>query len=448
LPTPSNITGTIVDATGTPVQYVVIRLSPAPYDSGGQVREATGVVMQPVETETDVNGDFTIGALQGFRYRLTIEAIGLEEVFVMPAAATAFHLLGLIPVIASAANSTDADDNPVVYLSVEAVRIRTARERYTKLKVESATSLGGAYTDVTTFDLLDGVSFYDYTDTPATADVFYRARYEDATATEVSPWSDVVSAAATEREELVISPEEMETLYLFGASLQDDDGNPFPRSMFLHYIKAATQELERALDFTITPTDIVDEAHDHYAKDYGRWGYFQLQQYPVISVETVFFQYPSMEEGVQIASDWIVTLEDGDSGVISIVPGRGSIADVLLIPGALMPLWSGASGRVPGIWKMTYRAGFEEGEIPDDIKHYIAMGASIGILNIAGDLIAGAGIATKSISIPGLSQNIGTTSSATNSGYGARIIEYQKERKEMLPLFKQTYGKTLKMVVV
>ena len=76
------------------------------------------------------------------------------------------------------------------------------------------------------------------------------------------------------------------------------------------------------------------------------------------------------------------------------------------------------------------------------------MHASIGILNIAGDLIAGAGIATKSVSVPGLSQNIGTTSSATNSGYGARIGEYQKELKAMIPNLRRYYGKGTRMVVV
>jgi hypothetical protein len=133
----------------------------------------------------------------------------------------------------------------------------------------------------------------------------------------------------------------------------------------------------------------------------------------------------------------LVLTEGGAHGVVQIVPGQGGIADVLLIPGALMPMWSGRSGRVPGIWRFTYRAGFEIGKLPPDLKHIIGMWASIGVLNIAGDLIAGAGIATKSVSVPGLSQNIGTTSSATNSGYGARI-----------PNLRRFYGKSTRMVVV
>jgi hypothetical protein len=43
---------------------------------------------------------------------------------------------------------------------------------------------------------------------------------------------------------------------------------------------------------------------------------------------------------------------------------------------------------------------------------------------------------------------VNTTSSATNAGFGARIIEYQKEIKQLLPNLRRYYGKASKMVVV
>ena len=61
------------------------------------------------------------------------------------------------------------------------------------------------------------------------------------------------------------------------------------------------------------------------------------------------------------------------------------------------------------------------------------------MFNIAGDLILGAGIARQSLSIDGLAQQIDSTSSATNSGYGARIINYNKEIKETLERLQGTY---------
>jgi hypothetical protein len=230
--------------------------------------------------------------------------------------------------------------------------------------------------------------------------------------------------------------------------------------LMAHYIAAASEWLEKELDIDLVAKNITDELHDHYAQDYGRWGYFKLRHYPIVIPDGstlsgegqdavhVTFQYPSQPEGVDIDDRWIVIEEEGTSGVIQIVPGQGNISDVLLIPGHLMPMWSGAFGRVPGVWRFTYKAGFAAGAVPADIKHAVGMSAAIGPLNIAGDLIAGAGIASLSISVPGLSQNVGTSSSAMYSGYGSRVSEYQKELKEMVPNMRRFYGKGTRMVVV
>ena len=51
-----------------------------------------------------------------------------------------------------------------------------------------------------------------------------------------------------------------------------------------------------------------------------------------------------------------------------------------------------------------------------------------------GDLIVGAGIANTSCSFDGLSTSIGTTSSATNAGLGAKLINYSKRLKARVAL--------------
>jgi len=65
--------------------------------------------------------------------------------------------------------------------------------------------------------------------------------------------------------------------------------------------------------------------------------------------------------------------------------------------------------------------------IDRDLMHLIGMYASVHILNTAGDLIIGAGIANKSVSTDGISTSVGTTSSPTNAGYGARIIQLNRQ---------------------
>lgn len=65
--------------------------------------------------------------------------------------------------------------------------------------------------------------------------------------------------------------------------------------------------------------------------------------------------------------------------------------------------------------------------------------AAIAPLDIAGDLIAGAGIANFSVGVDGLSQSIGTTASATSAGYGARIISFQNQLKALMPSLRAKY---------
>lgn len=71
-------------------------------------------------------------------------------------------------------------------------------------------------------------------------------------------------------------------------------------------------------------------------------------------------------------------------------------------------------------------------DIPSTMTQAIGYTAALLPLHTAGDLIAGAGIASKSVSMDGLSTSINTTSSATNSGYGARVIAYKKELDALL----------------
>jgi len=101
---------------------------------------------------------------------------------------------------------------------------------------------------------------------------------------------------------------------------------------------------------------------------------------------------------------------------------------------------------VPDVFRVDYTAGFEAGKVPADIIDLIGKKASFGPLNIAGDLLGGAGIASQSVSVDGLSQSFNTTSSATNAGYGARLVQYSKEIKELLPMLEKYY-KGIRMVV-
>jgi hypothetical protein len=441
-----NVTGTITDSAGTPVQGALVRVVPAPSEeTSAQAYGGVGITLEPLEYSTAADGTFSVPLVVGFTYTMEIPAIGYLRTFPAPTADTRFDLLGFVPVIESVVDYVDEAGTAYNSVTIKVLPTAVINERFSYVSLERAATKGGAYAEVDQIVIEVGEPVYTVEDA-ADNTVYYRARYRHATNGD-SAYSEL-RPSDTFDEQLLISIDELKAIYLFGVSLiNPSTGEPYPTRMFEQYIRAAIGWLETELDMPLSAINVSDERHDHHARDYANWGWFDLDRYPVIRIDRVWFQYPSMTEEVDIDMEWVELLDDGQSGQVNIVPGRGSIADVLLIPGSLFPMWSGATGRVPAVWHFDYRAGFEPHELPAEIKHLIGMAASIGVLNIAGDLIAGAGIASLSISVPGLSQSIGTTSSATNSGYGSRILEYQKEIKQQLPAIRRYY-KGLKMIVV
>ena len=81
--------------------------------------------------------------------------------------------------------------------------------------------------------------------------------------------------------------------------------------------------------------------------------------------------------------------------------------------------------------------------LPADLKQAVAIKAStLLLLHIAGDLILGAGIASQSLGVDGLSQSINTTSSAMYSGYSARAESLDKQYKLVMSGLRAQYRVT------
>jgi len=66
-------------------------------------------------------------------------------------------------------------------------------------------------------------------------------------------------------------------------------------------------------------------------------------------------------------------------------------------------------------------------ELDHDIVRAIGLLAGIHPMNILGDIIIGAGIATISTLFDGISQSINTTASAENHALSARILMHREE---------------------
>lgn len=238
---------------------------------------------------------------------------------------------------------------------------------------------------------------------------------------------------------LVITPKELKDTFLFGIDTTDDNGDQFPESIYEFYIRSAQNWLETQIGGLVLCEKDIEEARDYHINDYQSFGFIKLFRFPVQSVEEVAVQFPLSTNKLVFDPSWYRTESVGAQ--VNLVPTQGSFSQMLIGQGGnYLPLFYGGVGYIPHMWRIKYKAGWKASEVPFNIKEIVGMKAAMGPLNIAGDLIAGAGIASKSISLDGLSQSISTTASATNAGYGARILQYNKEIENRMANLREYYS--------
>ena len=305
----------------------------------------------------------------------------------------------------------------------------------------SVTGVNGPFTEITTpatrMALRSDKTVYEYTDAAGLATYYYRISYFNSLTLAESSQSDP-QLGADDPALGVLSVEELKTNYLFGLDLTDDSSNDMPVTLYQWYIKAAVSWIERRLDIPLRPLVVTDEQHDFYVQDYYKYIRLQLDNYPIISVEAASLVLPGEQKVMDFPVDWIYP--DVASGQIEIIPGQGAASMIVLgQTGAWLPMVYGWTDYIPKVFRVTYTAGFSADLIPDELRDVVGMAAAIGPLSVAGDLIIGAGIAAESLSLDGISQAISSTASATNSGYGARIINYNKLLKERIRELRRYY---------
>lgn len=325
---------------------------------------------------------------------------------------------------------------------------------FKRLLLERSTDQGLSWEEVTEPSdrpvLEDDKVNYVIFDRMGDASYLYRTRYidpshDDVTEDVLSDPSDSVAGAGLAIQGL-LTVEQLKQRYLFGVDLTNDEGEPLPDEVFQFYILSAVAWLEHELDIKVLPTTFERELEDYQRNNYQEFTIIQLENYPVISVEEFAVEYPSGQNVIVFPDEWIRL--DRTHGILRVVPTAGTLSNILIGQGgSFLPAIYNGMDYLPDLFAISYTAGFEDGELPFNLLDLIGKVASFGPFNIFGDLIAGAGIANVSLSIDGLSQTIGTTSSATNSGYGARLIQYQKEVKDWVPKLRRFY-KGIRMQVM
>ena len=338
----------------------------------------------------------------------------------------------------------------VITIKIVVSDVASVMSVFSHLKVyRSITGVNGDYVEITSaltrIALESAQTVYEYLDLSGDPDYYYKSSYFNLIGSLESSLSDAQRGEGDSALDLM-SVGDLKTNYLFGLDLTDDSGTPYPDTLYEHFIRSAVSWLEHRLDIPIAPRSIEDEAHDYFREDYNKYIWMHLKEYPVISVDEVRLVLPG-EQVVQVFEpEWVHVQKE--SGQLQLVPGAGSAGSILLgASGAWIPFIYGGNKFIPDAFRVDYTAGFEPGRVPPLILDLIGKKASFGPLNIAGDLLGGAGIASQAISVDGLSQSFNTTSSATNAGYGARLIQYGREIKEVLPMLERYY-KGLRFTVV
>ena len=294
------------------------------------------------------------------------------------------------------------------------------------------TEITGAGTRIT---LLPDRPIYTFLDSGGTPGVsHYAVAYFNSSTSQLSSLSKPTQGVPNPALD-ILSVDDLKQNFLFGVDLTDDNGNPYPDALFAFYIESAVQLTKDWLDIKLLPEVILDERHDFYKEDYNKYVWTKLDHVPVISVQKVRLVLPTNAEVIDYNPNSFHV--DKNAGHLEVVPGSGQIT--LGQTGAFLPLVFGGQDYLPQAIRVDYTVGFEDCNVPKDIVEFIGMLASFGPFGIAGDLIVGAGIASQSISLDGLSQTINTTSSATNSGYGARLLQFEKAIKRQQPILYNRY---------
>lgn len=211
-------------------------------------------------------------------------------------------------------------------------------------------------------------------------------------------------------------------------SLVDKGGNEFPPDTIEMFIKAAISYVESELSIKIIPTKPFSENQDYNSQDYVRgYGYIRLNKIPVIEVIELVLSYGS-NKITTFPADWLQLRKD--TGILQVLPAYGSMSQmVALNSGVILPLSASFPHALPGVWKITYRAGMLDVEA--DLAQIICKQAACSLYMEYGETMFPVGLDSFSLGIDGMNQSL-QSSRSKGSVFAGRIEQYKKDIKEAL----------------
>ena len=244
-----------------------------------------------------------------------------------------------------------------------------------------------------------------------------------------------------------ISVESFKRDYLYGIDLCTVSGERLSDRAIAQKIAAATARIEMELEIDISP-QLRTETCRYELDDFRKWGYIEVTR-PVQEVVGLSGHLGNVNT-IDIPTEWISlpvnSHETHLTRTINLLPHGTSAVFTSQFSGGLFLTFTLSSFQsLPNFWRVTYRSGFRR--VPADILDVIGKTAVLDVYNIVQDTTLGGGIASRSLSIDGLSESITTTSSAMYGSLSAKSEAYRKDLDRQIPLLRSNY-RGLNMVVL
>lgn len=243
---------------------------------------------------------------------------------------------------------------------------------------------------------------------------------------------------------LVLSGEEYLVLYLTDIPLRGLGGEKISIATIENKLRVATEQIEGFLSLKI-PRQKMLEYKDYIQSEFFNWGFIKLD-YLVAEVLELEGQL-NFSAQIIYPTTWVSFNRGHTYGRnLQIVADQQDVStDGVYKPNDFVAVFTGKfpifgysnADYIPYYWRVRYMTGYTQ--VPSDLQDVIGKLASMQVLAILGDISFGAGIASRSLSIDGLSQSINTTQSAENSLYSARVRQFERELKTELQRLKNKY---------
>lgn len=210
-----------------------------------------------------------------------------------------------------------------------------------------------------------------------------------------------------------------------------------PPDVIMEAIDASVDALEGLIHASIRTGEHRVEYHDYDMDKWLEYCILETDRYPIIQVHSLQLVYGEDENAIVLWDIPLDMVQKGGAnslmGVLRILPQTGSY----LGSGGVNPLLFGGmlnAHHAPSLFRIEYDYGLDglpgdpdRKSLPAEIVRAIGLQAAIHPLNILGDLVIGAGVASYSISMDGISRSVNTTASAENAAFSARILQHHKE---------------------